>query len=138
MASNIRAGFSASLKVSTTSTAAGSEIGAVRNWTLTVDESLADATSFDSSGWTEQFPVKKSWNMTCEALWLTTGATKQQDELRGAISSGTRKYFTLGPSSADQLFSGWAYVGQWTLGGDVNDIHLHNFSVQGDGTLTEA
>jgi len=138
MATNLRAGFSASLKVSTTSTAAGSEIGSVRNYTLTNDEAMADATSFDSSGWTERLPVKRDWSLTCEALWLTTGATKQQDELRGALTGGTRKYFTIGASTADQLFAGWGYVGQFTLSGDVNDVALHNFSIQGDGALTES
>jgi len=137
MASNVLAGYQGSLLVSGSSSTAGAEIGSVRNWTLTVDESMADATSFDSAGWTEVYPVKKSWNFTCETLYLTTGATKQQDELRTAMGAGTRKYFSLYASSADQKYHGWAYVGQWTLGGDVNDIAVHGFNITGDGALTE-
>jgi len=138
MASNVLSGYKAGLFVSTTSTAVGAEIGSVRNWTLTVDESMADATSFDSAGWTEVYPVKRGWNVTCEALYLTTSATKQQDELRAALAAGTRKYISLYATTSGQVYKGWAYVGQWTLGGDVNDIAIHGFNVTGDGTLTES
>lgn len=138
MASNVFAGYQGEITVSGSSSTAGATIGAIRNWQLNVTEDMGDATSFDSSGWSEFLPVKKGWTFTCEAIYLSTGATKQQDELRSALNSGTRKYVALYASTADQVYRGWAYVGGWDLGGNVNDIAIHNFSLTGDGALSEA
>lgn len=138
MASNVFAGYQGEILISSASSVAGATIGAIRNWQLNVTEDMADATQFGTTGWSEFLPVKKGWTFTCEAIYLSTGATKQQDELRSALGSGTRKYVQLYASTSDQVYKGFAYVGGWDLGGNVNDIAIHNFSLTGDGALTEA
>jgi predicted secreted protein len=133
-------GRSANITLSAT-TVAGSAFGAVKSWQLTVSRSMVDVTSFDSSGWTERYPGMGTWEFTCQTLALATGATQEQDTLRSALSSETRKYLFVKNSTAasgSQTYRGWGYVSGWDLSGDESSPQIHNFTFTGDGKLNES
>jgi len=134
-------GRTGKLKIGSSTASARAFFGAVKSWQITVSRSMIDVTSFDSSGWTERYPGFASWELTCQTLALATGATQEQDTLRDALSSETRKYFSVANStvtSGPYLYRGWGYVSGWDLSGDESSPQIHNFTVTGDGKLQEA
>ena len=133
-------GRSASVTLSG-STTAGSAFGAVKSFQLTVRRAMIDVTSFDSSGWTERYPSLASWEFTAQTLALATGATQEQDTLRSALSSETRKYLFVKNSTATSgpyTWNGWGYVSGWDLSADESSPQIHNFIFTGDGKLNES
>jgi predicted secreted protein len=105
-----------------------------------VNAETIDVTNMDSSGWRELLDGTKSWEFTAEALWLSTATTSKQDELRTALSSGTRQWFKFQNSTAagSQTFQGWGYVSRWNLTADQSDVQIHNLSISGDGSIAES
>lgn len=142
MASNVFKGRQAFLGVYATSSGstAAAEIGAVRNYSVELTRGEIDVGNFDSSGWTIRLDGIASWGMNCETVFLSTAATHEQDTLRAAALAGTRKYWRLKNSTGtdSQQFHGWGYVSGFTWNGAVDGPQLHNFSIVGDGKLTEA
>lgn len=141
MATNVFKGRQAQLKLAATTAASQVAFGAVRNYSVEVTRPDIDVTNFDSSGWAIRLDGMATWGMTAEAVFLSTGATvNEQDTFRTALSGGTRYYFTLANSTGtgSQTLSGWGYVTGWTWSGAVDGPQLFNLSVQGDGKLTEA
>ena len=141
MATNVFNGREAVLQVSTTSTGTGgNSFGAVRSFTLTINRPEIDVGHFDSSGYIETLPGMAKGTLTAETLFLSTAATSQQDELRGYLSSGTRRYFfvknTTGTNS--QTFKGWGFVTNFEWSGDLESPQLSNFQIAFDGKVTEA
>ena len=143
MASNVFSGRDGTLSVSTSSTAAGSKFGGVRDWQFSGDATLIDVVHQDTSGWTERLPGNsKSWGLTCGTVILSTVGANQQDTIRAALKADTRKFWTFITSTGTggQTMSGFGYVNGFTMAGDVpgNSPQLHTFSIQGDGAYTEA
>ena len=141
MPTKVFSGRSALIAVSASSTAPLA-FGALQGYTLTVNRSNIEVVHQDSSGWVENFPGGASWTLTADAVLLSTAATQEQDTLRGALSSETRKFFTITNSTVTTDYgwkqTGYGYVTGWTWSGDQSSPQVHNFSVVGDGKLTEA
>lgn len=141
-ASNVFAGKAGQIRIASTAStgATSNDLGAVRNFEVNVTRDTADATNFDSSGWRETLTTIASWTLTAEALTLSTSATSQQDDLRGFLSSETRRYFYIHNSTAAGawVWEGWGYVTNWTVGGGLEDVQVSNFEITGDGKITES
>lgn len=124
----------------TSSGATANILGSFRDITLSVSASNIEIRDSDSSGWTERRPGFKAWTATLSASLLSTNAPLGQDDFRTALSSGTRQYFIFNTSTVtgDNPWAakGWGYVSGWDWNGDVTDVWLHNFSVDGDGKIT--
>lgn len=129
------------LLISATSSSTGTSFGGLRNWRITVTASVIDASYQENMPWQSTLPGVQSWNLTAETAYLSTAATtNEQDTLRAALIAGTRKYYTVTTSTATggQSFKGWGYVTNFDIGGNNNDVQLHNFTITGDGALAEA
>jgi predicted secreted protein len=142
MPTNVFSGRSAFIGVAATSSGTATALGALQGFTLTVDASLIDVVHQDTSNWIERFPGHASWTLTSDNMIFSTAATQEQDTLRGALSSATRQYFTIQNSTDSTGDSSWfqrgyGYVTGWTWTGDQTSPQVHNFSVSGDGALTE-
>jgi len=141
MATNVFAGRAGDLRVAATSSGTGVTLGKMRNWSVDVTGDVVDVTNFDSGGWRESLDGVKGWTISAESLMCgsTIAASVSQDELRTALSSGTRQCFWAYDSTAtgSHIFWGNGYVAGWTLGGELEGAVMHGFSITGDGTLTE-
>jgi len=128
------------LMVSASSSVAAANIGSVRNWALNLTVGSIDASDADSSGWTETFSGQRTWTMSAGAVYLSTGATSQQDELRTAALAGSTKYFVLHTSTAaaGTEFSGWGWVSNFNPSGEYEGVALVNFEITGAGQLSES
>lgn len=127
-------GRRASLGHGATSSAAPAEIGEVRSWTITPNLQAVDATSCDSSGWTEAIDGNRSWAFTCEAVYCSSEA--DQKLVRQALTGVTRRYFTWRPSTGKSaLYRGWGWVTSFSVSGSHDGLVLQNFSIQGTGAL---
>ena len=130
-------GRSATLKVGS-STSSQTAFGHIKSWEITVTRDMIDVSSFDSSGWVERYNGNASWGLTAETLVISTAGTQEHDTLRSGLSSGTRQYFIIANSTGTSLeYSGWGFVSGWTQSGDESSPQVHNFTVTGDGALTE-
>lgn len=137
MASNVLAGRIGNIMYAATSSASPANLGALRNFEVTADRDMMDAGSFDSSGYSEHLPGEITWQMTAETLFLSTGATSQQDELRGLLASGSSGYFRFyANSTSGHAVLGWGYVAGFNFTGDRANPQLQNFTIQGDGAYT--
>lgn len=143
MATNVFKGRQAFLGVYGTSSGSTAAVrfGAIRNYALEVTRGEIGVGNFDSSGWNIRLDGIASWGLTAETVFLSTAASvNEQDTLRGALTGGTRKYFRLKNSTGtdSQQFYGWGYITGFTWNGAVDGPQLHNFTITGDGKLTEA
>lgn len=141
-ATKVFSGRSAKLSITATSSAAAAYVGALKNWELTATMAEIDATNFDSSGHYEMLDGIDSWEITADALVLSTAGTNyaQQASLRSGLSGHTRKYFQLlnSTGTGSQTYKGFGYVTSWKQSGAVTDVQLSNFKIKGDGKYTEA
>ena len=144
MATNVFGGREAKLTVSATSSVAstaGVKFGALQDWNLTVDRSDIMVVHQESSAWNMRLPGIATWSMTANTVYLSTAATiNEQDTLRASLTGATRKYYMLKNSTAagSQTFSGWGYVTGYGISGGLESPQLHNFTIMGDGKITEA
>lgn len=140
MATNVFSGRQGSLRVGASSSAT-TRFGAVQNWEVTVSRSEVPVVHTDTNGWQEQLAGIANWSLTCGTVFLSTAATtNEQDTLRGALSSGTRRYFQLYDSTGagGAVRQGWGFVTGYTWGAASLDApQLQNFTVAGDGAVTE-
>jgi hypothetical protein len=136
---NVFAGRRGQLLISAASSVAGTDLGALRNFNVAVNDALIDGTNNDSSGWMERIGGNRSVEVTAEAVVLSTAATQNQDLLRSALSSATRQYFRVRNTSGTSgtIHSGFGFVQDWSQGGSHDDIQLHGFTIQSDGAWVE-
>ena len=141
MATNVYSGREAQLTVAATSSSTTPiKFGALQDWTLTVDRSDITVAHQESSGWNMRLPGIATWSLTANTVYLSTAATiNEQDTLRTSLTGETRKYYMLKNSTAagSQTFSGWGYVTGYGISGGLESPQLHNFTIMGDGKITE-
>ena len=143
MPTNVFSGRQAFLAVAATSSGTATAFGALQGFTLTVTRGNIEVFHQDTSGWTENFPGNASWGLTADTMIFSTNATQEQDTLRLGLSSERRQYFTIKNSTASTADSSWTQAGNgivtgWTWSGDQSSPQVHNFSIVGDGVLTES
>lgn len=141
MATNVFAAREADLLVSNgTSSGSFTTLGKLREIGIDVTRNMIDASSFDSSGWTDRLTGQASWTVTGTAVFASTAATSQQDELRSFLSSESRKWWKLASSTAagGNAFQGYAYVGGWShQARGLDEVQLFGFTLNGDGKYVE-
>jgi len=141
MATNSFSGREAQVKVAATSSGTATKFGGLQDFTVTVERPDIATSHQESSGWVIRFPGDASWSLTAGCLFLSTGATvNEQDTLRSALTGETRKWFQIDNSTASgsQTWKGYGYVTGFAFNGDRTSPQLHNFTIQGDGKLTES
>jgi hypothetical protein len=128
------------LMVAASSSVAAADVGALRNYQVTLTAGAIDFSDFDSSGWTDTMSGQRAWSMSAEAVFLSTAATSQQDELRTAALAGSTKYFVVHTSTAASgaEFSGWGWVSNFNISGDMEGVALTGFEITGSQALTES
>ena len=142
MATKVYGGREAQLTVAATSSSTSPiKFGALQDWTLTVDRSDIPVAHQESSGWTMRLAGLASWNLTAACVYLSTSATiNEQDTLRSALTGETRKWYAFANSTGtgSQSQKGWGYVTNWSIAGGLESPQIHNFTIMGDGKLTES
>ena len=144
MPTNVFSGRDVFLGVSSGSTETAVAFGALQGYNLSPDKTTIPVVHQDTSGWTENFPGHATWTITADTLIFSTAATQEQDTLRLGLSSERRQYFTVtnnastaaGTNSWTQ--AGFGYVTGWSWSGDQTSPQVHNFTITGDGALTES
>lgn len=127
--------------VAATSSGTLTIFGALENAELTVDRPSIDVVHQNTSGWTERLPGIATWQLTSQHAYLSTAASvNEQDTLRNAVTAGTRLWFNFSPSTGTggQNHRGHGYTTSYRIGGTQTAPVLHNFTIMGDGAITES
>jgi len=139
MADNYFAGRVAKFGVASASSVALTAVGKVTGVDVSVNGEPIPVTNFDSSGWREVIKGVRDWEVSFEAMMVSTSISAAHDTLRGYLSSETRAWFGLQNSTADPYgiaFQGFGYMSGWTMSGNTDDAQLFNGSITGDGAPT--
>ena len=130
------------LSLAATSSGTAVKFGGLQDWTVTIERSDIATSHQQSSGWTIRFPGIASWGLTATCCFLSTAASvNEQDTLRSALTGESRKYFTIQNSTSttgSQTWKGYGYVTNASFNGSQSSPQLHDFTIVGDGKLTES
>jgi predicted secreted protein len=134
------AGRFGSIKTSTssTNTAAQTAVAELTNYRLTVNASLINVTSHDSSGWEDNIVGIRSWEGTADVVYLSTGAG--QAALRTTLTTATPNLvnFSFKQSTSDSAkkWQGAGYVTSWDVSHGTDEAILGTISFRGARPLT--
>jgi predicted secreted protein len=140
MATNAFNGRLIRCQVAATSSGSLVSFGGLQGATLTLDRPEISVVHQDTSGWEQTLAGIAKWTVRARTVHLSTAATQEQDTLRAAALAGTRKWFAFisSTSAGGQTWKGNGYVSGFDLDGDQTSPVMHNFSVAGDGAITES
>lgn len=131
-------GFNAVLAISTDGGSVYNTIGELKDFTLTIEHNLINATSKDSAGWEEMIPGLKKWSISGGALYLNANAG--QDAAYDALVNGTKIKLRMRPrvSTGWDQYVGDAYIDNWEIANPLDDAVAVNVSATGTGALTNS
>jgi TP901-1 family phage major tail protein len=128
------------LAISTDSGTTYTTVGKATSASLQMNMEVRDVTTKDSAGWRELLGGLKSWSLSGEGM-VTYNLTSRVGfaDLFGHMNSRTRLYFRFGSTtSGEKQYKGHGYLTSLSQDGGVEDNNSFSFSIEGDGTLTEA
>lgn len=131
------AGFNGQVYISTDGSGGPYEIvGEARDGTLTINQAEIDATSYNSNGWMEYIVGLKSWEMSIEALFLSTNDQGQVDVFDSLIG-GTKVWWRFLPERGDNKrgYQGEGIITSWELGVPVDDAVNLSLTIAGSAEL---
>jgi len=108
---------------------------------LSADE--IDQTSKDSGGWKDIASGLRSWNISCDALYVNNAAaatTEGFPELTTALIARTAVtvHFTfVTPATGDYVYEGSAILSSLSLSTGVEDQATYSATFNGTGALTQ-
>ena len=139
MATSAIAGYKGVFGFSTSSTGGTiSELGELRNFSVTFEHTEIDATSHESSGFREVIGGIASWSGDAEHLHVMGNAThKAVFDLLSGKTKVDMEFFPTG-SSSDGYYSGDGYFTNWNLSSPNEDALATNISFVGTGALTRS
>ena len=116
----------------------GTTIAHSTSATLNINQSLADATSKDSAGWSENIRALRDWSIDCEGL-TDYSASFGADELADLIisrASATAEFGT--GASGETKYSGTVNLASLTQDAPLEDVASFSGSLTGTGALAKA
>jgi TP901-1 family phage major tail protein len=128
------------LAISTDGGTTYTTVGKATSASLQMNMEVRDVTTKDSAGWRELLGGLRSWSLSGEGM-VTYNLTSRVGfaDLFGHMNSRTRLYFRFGSAAADEKkYKGHGYLTSLSQDGGVEDNNSFSFSIEGDGTLTEA
>lgn len=136
MATAAIAGYKAKVETSTATGQAKTEIGELRDYTLTGTHDTFDATSHDSSGERERIGGITGWTGSAEALYLDDNASQRNvfDALNGQTKVDFQ-FMPIGSSSGDH-WTGSGFITGHELTGPNEDAAALAIEMEGTGVLT--
>ncbi len=136
MATAAIAGYKAKVETSTATGQAKTEIGELRDYTLTGTHDTFDATSHDSSGERERIGGITGWTGSAEALFVDDAASQRQifDALNGQTKVDFQ-FMPVGSSSGDH-WTGSGFITGHELTGPNEDAAALAIEMEGTGVLT--
>ena len=141
MATNVFSGRSLRLQTAATSSGSLVNLGALEGADLEITRTKISVVHQETSGWEQQLAGIASWTLTARAFYLSTSASvNEQDSLRTSLTAGTRRWFSFTPStgSGGNVHRGYGFVNMGRISGDQNSAVTHNFTIEGDGPITES
>lgn len=113
------------------------KVAEVRDSTITIEQEVLDATSFDSNGWVQNIGGLKSWEVEAEALYRDND-TNGQTALYAALVNGTSASVILYPKDSTSAigYSGSVIVTSFEVGVPVDDVVPITLSMTGTGALS--
>lgn len=113
-------------------------IGSARSKSLSVNNSLIDTTTSDSSGWEENLAGLKGWTMNIEGLF-TLDDTVNGEEIFADLVAGTAVTFKFSSEvSGDTYWTGTGRFESLELGAEYEGNVTFSASIKGSGSLTTA
>ena len=106
--------------------------------TLNINQDLPDATTKDSSGWSENISGLRDWSIDVEGL-TDYSASFGADELADLILNRTTCTVEFGTgTTGDTKFSGTVNLASLTQDAPLEDVASFSGSLTGTGELTKA
>ncbi|MAE81196.1 MAG: hypothetical protein CMB80_00565 [Flammeovirgaceae bacterium] len=106
--------------------------------TLNINQALADATTKDSSGWTENLSALRDWSIDVEGL-TDYSASFGADELADLIINRATATVEFGTgTTGDTKFSGTCNLSSLSQDAPMEDVASFSGSLVGTGALTKA
>tara|TARA_Y100000593_G_C4321560_1_gene344097 strand:+ start:2582 stop:2980 length:399 start_codon:yes stop_codon:yes gene_type:complete len=106
--------------------------------TLNINQDLPDATSKDSSGWSENIRGLRDWSIDVEGL-TDYSASFGADELADLIISRADAEIEFGTGTAsDTKYTGTVNLSSLTQDAPMEDVASFSGSLTGTGALTKA
>lgn len=138
MATQALPGYNAKLAVSTDGGSTYTDVGELRDVTLTLEADEIDATSKDSNGWREFIQGLKKWGGTAAGIYLQ--ANVGQDALYNALVNGTTVMLRFRPKSGvgNDQFIGTAVVTHYEPAGPLDNAIAVNITFRGTGALANS
>jgi len=137
---NVMNGTDVILAISTDAGTTYTTVGKATSASLQMNMEVRDVTTKDSAGWRELLGGLKSWSLSGEGM-VTYNLTSKAGfaDLFGHMNSRTRLYFRFGSTtSGEKQYKGHGFLTSLSQDGGVEDNNSFSFSIEGDGTLTEA
>lgn len=136
MATAAIAGRIGAISLTTASAAVSAKVAEVRNWELNTNRPPINASSFDSSGWTEIIDGTAKWTVTCGAIYARADA--EQVSLRKALINRVAINVLLQPStSVTAKWTGSGRITGWSIGAGTDEVvSFTGVTVEGSGALT--
>lgn len=114
------------------------EVLEVMNLSLNVQREDIDATSNDSSGWTETLGGVASFTVAVTGVH-NNNTTGQEDAIRAALVDDVGRYFMFMPSTGGGYnWRAFGRVSDWNIGGGTHDKFELTATISGNGALTES
>lgn len=131
-------GFNAKLAVSTDGGTTYTDIGELREVTLTLEADEIDATSKDSGSWREFIPGLKQWGGSAAGLYLQANAG--QDAVYNALVNGTTVKLRFRPraGAGNDQFIGDAIITSYEPSAPLDDAIAVNIAFRGTGALVNS
>ena len=112
--------------------------GHSRSFTLNVEASPIDATSRDSSGWSEFIMGARSFTLDFEGL-VNYDDDIDPAYLQSAMDNKTKLFVKFTDNLAGTLvYNGYVYVSSLTMDASMEDVVTYSGSLQGTELLAEA
>ena len=116
----------------------GTPVGHSTSATLNINQSLADSTSKDSAGWSENIRGLRDWSIDVEGL-TDYSASFGADELADLIISRADAEIEFGTGTAsDTKYTGTVNLASLTQDAPLEDVASFSGSLTGTGALVKA
>jgi TP901-1 family phage major tail protein len=113
----------------------GTKIAGATSSSVSISHSLRDATSKDSSGWSESLEGLREWSMEGEGFFALDAAYGYT-ELEGVLIARTAVTVRFSTeTSSEEYHEGTAFLTELSADAPVEDSTTFSFSLQGTGAL---
>ncbi len=115
----------------------GTAVSHSTNFTINMTMETRDATTKDSSGWSDKLEGLRSWSIDGEAM-MAFDATYGFDDLFALYNGRTSATVLFSTEvSGDKYYTGTGYLTSLSETAGVEDSATFSFTFEGTGTLTE-